>query len=284
MLGIIGGSGLYQLDSLTEVESCEVETPFGKPSAPVVTGKINSKGVAFLPRHGLSHELLPEEINYRANIWALKSVGASSVLAISAVGSLKQELAPGTFALPSQYFDWTKGKRRASFFGDGLVAHVSLAEPSCELLRNQCYETAKALEMPISKDQTYACVEGPRFGTRAESFFLKNNGCDLVGMTNVPEAFLAREAQLSYTTLAIITDYDCWLEEKESHATARDIIALYQQKMAQVKDFIVALADQYREDFDAPSKKALEMAVMSDTEKLPPRQKEILAFLQNNRG
>jgi len=281
MLGVIGGSGLYKLELLSEVHEREFDTPFGRPSAPVVTGKINSRDVAFLPRHGKAHQLLPHEINYCANIWALKAAGVSSILSVSAVGSLREDLAPGTFGMPSQYFDWTKGKRRASFFGDGLVAHVSMAEPSCASLRKQAFQIATNLNMAIRDELTYGCVEGPRFGTRAESFFLRNSGCDLVGMTNVPEAFLAREAQLSYTTLAIITDYDCWRDEPESHATARDIIALYQEKMAEVKAFLVSLVTQYREDHEAPSKKALELAVMSDIETLTDDQRDILCFLSD---
>jgi len=281
MLGIIGGSGLYALEALSGISEQEFDTPFGKPSAPIVTGKINAKDVAFLPRHGKHHELLPHEINYCANIWALKAAGVRSILSVSAVGSLREDLAPGTFGMPSQYFDWTKGRRRASFFGDGLVAHVSAAEPSCASLRKQALEAATNINMTIKDDLTYACVEGPRFGTRAESFFLRNNGCDLVGMTNVPEAFLALEAQLSYVTLAIITDYDCWRDEPESHATAQDIIALYREKMSEVKSFIVAMVDSYREDPDAPSRKTLEAAVMSVVDKLSPEKREALRFLSS---
>src|SRR6185437_10884827 len=196
MIGIIGGTGLYQMDELRVTDVREAATPFGSPSSPIVLGVLQDRDVAFLARHGLHHNLLPSEINYRGNVWALKSLGVRTILGVSAVGSLREEIRPGDLALPSQYLDFTKGLRASTFFGRGLVAHVSTAHPTCRSTAAVVARTARALELRLHEDKTYACIEGPRFGTRAESFFLRTAGADLVGMTNVPEAFLACEAQL----------------------------------------------------------------------------------------
>src|SRR5207244_4657004 len=180
-------------------------------------GTRRGREVAVLARHGLEHQLLPGEINFRANIWALKSLGVRTVIGVSAVGSLRQEIHPGDLALPSQYLDFTRGTRAASFFGGGLVAHVSSAQPTCRATAALIARVARSQDVMLHEDRTYACVEGPRLGTRAESLFLRTAGADLVGMTNVPEAFLALEAQLGYCTIAVVTDYDCWLEDPTQH-------------------------------------------------------------------
>jgi 5'-methylthioadenosine phosphorylase len=203
MLGIIGGTGLYKIDGLSKISTRTVHTPFGSPSADTVIGELDGQRIAFLPRHGLHHQILPSEINFRANIWALKSVGVRKIISVSAVGSLRKEIRPGDLAILAQYFDWTHGTRIGTFFGDGLVAHVSTARPACPALMTRIAQTAAKNGMQIHMGKTYGCVQGPRLGTMAESHFLRSAGCDLVGMTNIPEAFLAREAQLCYSTIAI---------------------------------------------------------------------------------
>ncbi len=279
MLGIIGGSGLYQMEGLESVQTQAVETPFGPPSSALVLGHIGHKKIAFLPRHGNHHELLPSEINYRANIWALKSVGVREVLSVSAVGSLDEKIAPGDFAAVSQYFDWTKGKRVGSFFGEGLVAHVSTAEPACSFLSLKLEKISEILGYPLHTGKTYACVEGPRLGTRAESLFLKQAGCDLVGMTNLPEAFLAREAQLCYVTLAVVTDYDCWLEDPSKHASADQILKLYKENLDRIKILIKKFVAGDENSAECSCRNALSSAWVRPVSELNDDKKKWLAFL-----
>ncbi|MEO7030917.1 MAG: MTAP family purine nucleoside phosphorylase, partial [Herbaspirillum sp.] len=198
MLSIIGGTGVYSLPGIEILTEQSVETPFGTPSSPIVRARVGEREVLFLARHGVDHQFLPHEINYRANLFALKSLGATHVIGISAVGSLRHDHVPGNLVIPNQYFDWTRGRRAATFFGDGIAAHVSTAIPVSTQLAEWISSTARQLGIDLQFGATYACVEGPRLGTQAESQFLRQVGCDLVGMTNVPEAFLAREAQLAY--------------------------------------------------------------------------------------
>lgn len=245
MLAIIGGTGVYQLDGLEDLESLAVTTPFGPPSSPMLRGRFGRHPVLFLARHGEQHRLLPHEVNYRANIYALKSLGATQIVGISAVGSLREEIAPGDLALPSQYFDWTRGRRASTFFGDGVAAHVSTANPVSPALTGWISAHAQRLGLRLHPDATYACVEGPRLGTRAESHFLRQAGCDLVGMTNVPEAFLAREAQICYATIGIATDYDCWMEDPSKHVTVSAIFTLYRESLQKVRRLLESmLADE----------------------------------------
>ena len=229
MLAIIGGSGLYQLDGLAIEAQHEVATPFGPPSSIISEGRYLDQRILFLARHGDEHQYLPHEVNYRANIFALKSLGARRVLGFSAAGSLRKEIRPGELALTAQYFDHTRGKRHYSFFGDGVSAHVSSAYPTCPALGADVADAAARINQPVHIDKTYACVEGPRLGTRAESFFLRDCAqSDLVGMTNVPEVFLAREAQLAYCTLCLVTDYDCWMDDPKEHVSVDKFFATYQ--------------------------------------------------------
>lgn len=229
MLAIIGGSGLYQLDGLTIEAQHKLATPFGTPSSIISEGRYLDQRVFFLARHGDGHQFLPHEVNYRANIFALKSLGARRVLGFSAAGSLRKEIRPGELALTAQYFDHTRGKRHYSFFGDGVSAHVSSAYPTCPALGADVADAAARINQPMHIDKTYACVEGPRLGTRAESFFLRDSAqSDLVGMTNVPEVFLAREAQLAYCTLCLVTDYDCWMDDPKEHVSVDKFFATYQ--------------------------------------------------------
>lgn len=226
MIGVIGGSGLYQMDSLTEAQEHIVETPFGRPSDVVVTGQVNGAQVAFLARHGRGHRLIPTEVPYRANIYALKSLGVRYLISVSAVGSLREEIRPLDMVLPDQFIDLTK-HRTSTFFGDDAVAHVSMAQPVCPELSDllaQAVESQNFTDLKLHKGGTYICIEGPSFSSVAESHWYRSMGANIIGMTNMPEAKLAREAQIAYATLALATDYDCW-HPKEAHVTADIAIA-----------------------------------------------------------
>jgi 5'-methylthioadenosine phosphorylase len=278
--GIIGGTGLYQLDGLDLIEEVEVDTPFGRPSAPATVGRFAGREVVFLPRHGRGHRILPSEINYRANLWALKQLGATEVISVSAVGSLDEAVAPGHLGLPDQYLDRTKGRRADTFFGDGLVAHISTAEPTCGPLRHRIAAAAAALQVTYHQGGAYACVEGPRLGTRAESFFLRGAGCRFVGMTNIPEAFLAREAQLHYATIAVVTDYDCWKDDPEDHVSVATVVARYGEALAKVKRVLAAVLAAPATAPDCGCRTALAGAVLTHPEHVSPEKRAYLGFLQ----
>ncbi len=281
MLAIIGGSGLYALDEITVIAEHDVDTPFGKPSAPVVEGSAFGSKVLFLPRHGRNHEFLPSEVNFRANIYALKSLGARTVLSVSASGSLQEEIAPGDLALASQYFDHTRGFRKNSFFGEGVTAHISTAEPTCPVLADDVLKAAGDINLPLHSGKTYACVEGPRLGTKAESFFLKNAvKADVVGMTNVPEAFLAREAQMGYVTLAIATDYDCWREDPDEHVSVEAVFAVYNENIGKIKTLILKLLENGISETPENIRSALKGAVMTPDERLDAAQRSWLGILR----
>ncbi|HKT72594.1 MAG TPA: S-methyl-5'-thioadenosine phosphorylase [Steroidobacteraceae bacterium] len=279
MIGIIGGTGLYQMDELRVTDVREATTPFGPPSSPIVLGILEGREVAFLARHGLHHGLLPSEINYRGNIWALKSLGVRTIVAVSAVGSLREQIRPGDLALPSQYLDFTKGLRAPSFFGRGVVAHVSTAHPTCSRTADLIRRTAESLELRLHHDKIYACVEGPRLGTRAESSFLRQAGADLVGMTNVPEAFLACEAQLGYCTIAVATDYDCWLEDPGAHASAEQIMDLFRSNLERVQQLLARVVATYEEDESRPCRHSLRSALVTDRRRLTAEQAAMVDFL-----
>jgi 5'-methylthioadenosine phosphorylase len=279
MIGIIGGTGLYRMEALQVKQTREVSTPFGPPSAPIVLGVLQGREVAFLARHGLHHDLLPGEINFRANIWALKSVGVRTVIGVSAVGSLREEIHPGDISLPSQYLDFTKGHRAATFFGRGMVAHISTARPVCTATAGLIARVARSLGTPVHENKTYACVEGPRLGTRAESFFLRGAGADLVGMTNVPEAFLAAEAQLGYCAIALATDYDCWLEDDNQHVSVEQVIAQFHRNLGRVQQLIARAVAEYVEDDTRPCRRALRTAILTPREQMTDEQRQIVDFL-----
>lgn len=215
-IGVIGGSGLYRMEGMTDVEEVRVHTPFGDPSDAIAIGKVDGVSMAFLPRHGRGHRISPTEIPVRANIWALKSLGVEYVISISAVGSLREHIAPRDLVIPDQLFDRTKS-RVNSFFEDGIVVHCTFAEPFCPWLSKLLYDSARSLEdVKVHEGGTYVCMEGPLFSTKAESNLYRQWGMDIIGMTALPEAKLAREAELSYATIACVTDYDCWHESEES--------------------------------------------------------------------
>ena len=259
----------------------DITTPFGKPSAPVIESHYKENRVFFLPRHGKDHQFLPHEVNYQANIFALKALGVTSLIGVSAVGSLREDIKPGDFSIPDQYFDFVKGNREKTFFGHGLAGHISTAEPACSRLTHNIVETAKNLDMPIHIKKTYACVDGPRLGTRAESFFLRGPaGCDLVGMTNVPEAFLAREAQICYATITIATDYDCWLDDPAQHVSVEMVFARYGESLDRAKKLLEAFLKTQFDSSDCTCRHALETAIITPIEALNNDKKEMLAVLK----
>lgn len=280
MLAIIGGTGLYNIDGLETVREEAIETPFGTPSAPVKTLKAGEREILFLPRHGAGHSFLPHEINYRANIYALKKAGARMLVGFSAVGSLREEIAPGDFSIPSQYLDLTKGKRDATFFGNGVAAHVSTAVPTCPQLSAWIKQTAQENAIKLHMDKTYACVEGPRLGTKAESFFMRGAGCDLVGMTNVPEVFLAREAQLSYSTVCIATDYDCWLDDPDQHVTVQAVIERFGASLERAKELLMAMVTAPLPAVDETYRRSLDMAILTPDTAMTDEQRAMLEVLR----
>ncbi len=280
MLAIIGGTGLYRLDRLEVLDAVHVATPFGNPSSEILRGRIGRHEVLFLSRHGAQHQYLPHEVNYRANIFALKRMGATQVIGISAVGSLAERIAPGDLAIPEQYFDWTRGRRAQTFFGEGIAVHVSTANPVSAGLVRWIAARAHALGIATHTGVTYACVEGPRLGTRAESHFLRQAGCHLVGMTNVPEVFLAREAQMCYATIGIATDYDCWMEDPSRHVKATEIFDLYRSSLEKAQRLLQALFDEEPPAEEPEIRQALQCAMLTPDTALSEAQREWISVLR----
>jgi 5'-methylthioadenosine phosphorylase len=280
MLAIIGGTGLYELAGMHIEQRLDSDTPFGTPSGAIVQGRIGGQPVLFLARHGAGHRLLPHEVNYRANIFALKRAGATMVLGVSAVGSLAEPIAPGDLAMPEQYVDWTRGARERTFFGGGVAAHVSTATPVSAALVDAAAASAQALGIALHRGLTYACVEGPRLGTRAESHLLRQAGCHLVGMTNVPEVFLAREAQLAYATIGIVTDYDCWMEDPARHVSVAGIFELYGRSLAKARELLDHLLAQPLPVPEPAIRSSLQSAMLTPDDALTAEQREWLAVLR----
>ena len=239
VIGIIGGSGLYDIDGLTDRRWEAVDTPFGAPSDEILLGKLGGQQLAFLPRHGRGHATPPGEINFRANIDALKRIGATEILSLSAVGSLDEELEPGTFVLVDQFIDRTF-RRIKTFFGTGLVAHVSMADPVCPRLGDALEEAAAGLDIETERGGTYVAIDGPQFSSRAESFLYRQWGAEVIGMTNMPEAKLAREAEMCYATVAMVTDYDCW-HPGHDDVTVEAVIAVLQENAANARALVGAV-------------------------------------------
>jgi 5'-methylthioadenosine phosphorylase len=280
MLAIIGGTGLYDIPGLQVAERLSGHTPFGAPSGDVVRGRLHGHEVLFIARHGAGHRLLPHEVNYRANVFALKRAGATMLLGFSAVGSLALDLAPGTLAMPAQYVDWTRGGRERTFFGAGVAAHVSTARPVSAALVGAVQAAAQRVGAPLRAGLTYACVEGPRLGTQAESHMLRQLGCHLVGMTNVPEAFLAREAQLAYATVGMVTDYDCWLDDPAQHVSVGAIFERYGQTLAMARRVLDELLSAPLPEPEAESRQALASALLTPDGSLDADQRAWLAVLR----
>ncbi|MBN2344050.1 MAG: S-methyl-5'-thioadenosine phosphorylase [Deltaproteobacteria bacterium] len=276
VLAIIGGSGLYSLPELTDVKKIEVDTPFGAPSSPVVEGKIGDTRVLFLARHGEGHVFLPTEVNYRANVFALKQQGATHLLSISAVGSLKEEIVPGDLVVTRQYIDRTKG-RPSTFFGDGVVGHVMFADPVCPELSDLVFATATDLQFTVHDNATLVVMEGPAFSTRAESHLHRSFGAELIGMTAMPEAKLAREAELCYGTLALATDYDCWREGEED-VSVDAVVATIRSNVEKSRKMVVALAARVAAlSRGCACPVALDTAIITDRDKIPESTRVKLA-------
>lgn len=280
MLAIIGGTGLYDLPGMQIEQHLDGDTPFGTPSGAVLRGRIGEQPLLFLARHGSGHRLLPHEVNYRANIFALKRAGATMVLGFSAVGSLAEAIAPGDLAMPEQYFDWTRGTRERSFFGGGVAAHVSTANPVSAALVDAVAAAAQSLRLTLHRGLTYACVEGPRLGTRAESHFLRQSGCHLVGMTNAPEVFLAREAQMAYAAVCLVTDYDCWMDDPSRHVSVAAIFERYGQSLVLARQLLDRLLAGPAPEPEPDIRAALSTAMLTPDEALTTAQREWLEVLR----
>lgn len=273
-IGIIGGSGLYDLEGLEERKEICITTPYGDPSDSLIVGVLAGRRVVFVPRHGRGHYLAPAEIPFRANIYALKLLGVERVVSVSAVGSLREDFAPGHLVVPNQVVDRTRGDRPSSFFGNGLVVHAPFAEPYCEWLRQPLTEAARRIGRTTVHDGgTYCCMEGPQFSTRAESELHRRLGMDLIGMTALPEAKLAREAEFCYAALALVTDYDCWYSDHES-VTADMVATVMQRNTTAAQDCIKTLVESLGKNRDCPCGSVLAHAILTDHQAVPKAVRE----------
>lgn len=273
-IGIIGGSGLYEIEGLTNVEERGIHTPFGDPSDNFIIGRLNGRRVAFLARHSRGHRLSPSEINFRANIYAMKELGVNRIISVSAVGSMREEIRPGDIIVPDQFYDHTK-RRISTFFGDGIVGHVSFAYPVCSELLTVLYQTGKRAGAVMHNGGTYLCIEGPQFSTRAESNIYRSWQVDIIGMTNVTEAKLAREAEICYSTLALATDYDCWHTTEEA-VSVEAVIQILMKNVEISKKIIKESIANIPKDRTCPCKDALKDAIMTKKELLSEEIKERL--------
>jgi 5'-methylthioadenosine phosphorylase len=268
VLGIIGGSGLYQFSGLKDVENLEVNTPFGLPSAPITIGTLSGKRVAFLARHGIGHHITPTEVNYRANIYAMKTIGVERIISVSACGSLRDDFAPGQIVIPDQLFDFTRARAR-SFFGDGLVVHVGSADPFCKVLSAQLYNAVSACDGIVHQGGSLITIEGPRFSTKAESNVFRSWGMSLIGMTTCPEAFLAREAELCYASMAHVTDYDVWHMTEES-VSVDMVVRTLMQNTALAQRSIQLLVENLDKVSNCKCNQALSDAIITQRTRIPP--------------
>lgn len=266
-IGVIGGSGLYDIEGIKNMKKKNVTTPFGAPSGPYHIGQMGDVEVIFLPRHGEGHTLLPTEINYRANIYGFKSLGVEDILSVSAVGSLKEHIHPMDMVVPDQFFDRTNRQREATFFGDGIVAHISFADPVCPQLADALYNAGREIGVPMHKDGTYLNMEGPAFSTRAESNVYRGWGMDIIGMTNLVEAKLAREAEICYATLAMVTDYDCW-HESHDHVTLDTVIEYLTKNIQNAKKILQTVISNFPDTSSCPCKQALKNAIFTNPDKI----------------
>jgi len=274
-IGVIGGSGLYEMEGLTDVRTVAVDTPFGTPSDDYVTGVHNGVKMVFLPRHGRGHRLLPSEVNYRANIFGMKMLGVERIISVSAVGSLKEEIPPGDIVIPDQFIDRTKGVRKDTFFGEGLVAHVAFADPVCAPLSDLLYRASREAGATVHKGGAYVCMEGPAFSTRAESHLYRSFGASVIGMTNLTEAKLAREAEICYATIALSTDYDCWHEQHED-VSIEAIVAIIRQNVAMARNIIRHAVGEIGEARNCACATALRYAVITERSVIPEQARERL--------
>jgi 5'-methylthioadenosine phosphorylase len=277
-IGVIGGSGLYAMGGLTDVEELRIETPYGDPSDAFVIGTLANRRVAFLPRHGRGHRLNPSEVPSRANIHAFKQLGVRALISVSAVGSLREDYAPGHVVVPDQIFDRTKGGRPSTFFEQGVVAHVAFDQPFCPSLSAILYTAAQAAGAAVHKGGTLVVMEGPAFSTLAESEENRRRGHDLIGMTALPEAKLAREAEIAYACLAMVTDYDCWRTGHDT-VTVDAVVAVLHANAALSQQIVAMAANQIGDDFASPAHSALDNAILTDRARISAEAKERLALI-----
>ncbi|HOW42554.1 MAG TPA: S-methyl-5'-thioadenosine phosphorylase [Candidatus Omnitrophota bacterium] len=280
-IGIIGGSGLYDIEGFSKVKHVNVSTPFGKPSDTFVVGILEGRQVVFLPRHGRGHRLNPSEVNYRANIYAMKKLGVDRIISVTACGSLREDLKPLDFVLPDQFVDRTNQARCMTFFEKGAVAHVSFSDPVCEALRQSIYKATKEAKVPVHLGGTYLNMEGPAFSTRAESNLYRSWGMDIIGMTNISEAKLAREAEICYATLAAITDYDCWFKPEEQ-VNAELVIQNLIKNVENAKIIIKKALRNIAQERSCACAAALQHAIVTDKRTIAPAVKKRLKVIAGN--
>lgn len=273
-IGVIGGSGLYQIEGLTNLEEIQIQTPYGPTSDKFRLGTLGGKRIAFLPRHGRNHSLLPSEVPHKANIWAMKKAGVKWIISVSAVGSLKEELKPGHFVFPDQFVDRTKDISQQTFFGGGIVAHVNFGNPVSQQLQTLLFQSAKAMGATCHWGGTYVNMEGPAFSTRAESEMHRQLGFSIIGMTNMPEARLAREAEISYATMAMVTDYDCW---HTTEVTVEEVVATLHANADLAKRTLGHALTQIQSHHTTPSHTVLDSAIITPREHWPEEKTRELA-------
>jgi 5'-methylthioadenosine phosphorylase len=273
-IGVIGGSGLYEMEGLTRVTSVKVATPFGKTSDDFIIGTLHGRRVVFLPRHGRGHRMLPTDINYRANIYGMKKLGVQRIISVSAVGSMKEKIKPGDIVIPEQFIDLTK-HRRSTFFGNGVVAHVGMAEPVCADLGKVLVASGKKVGARVHRSGTYICMEGPQFSSRAESLTFRKWDVDVIGMTNATEAKLAREAEICYSTIALATDYDCWHHSEEA-VTVEAVLAVMKHNIETSKAMIREAVKMLPAERTCCCGEALRNAIMTPEKMIPARTKKDL--------
>jgi 5'-methylthioadenosine phosphorylase len=277
VVGVIGGSGLYEIEGLKDVKEVKVRTPFGTPSDAYIMGNLGNVKMIFLPRHGKGHNLLPSELNYRANIFGMKKLGVEWIISVSAVGSMREAIQPGHVVIVDQFFDRTKN-RDSTFFGDGIVGHVEFADPVCPELSDILYRAGKKVKTSIHKGGTYMCIEGPQFSTKAESRIYRKWGVDVIGMTNIPEAKLAREAEICYATLALSTDYDCWHEAEES-VTVEMILDTLNRNVETARSIIKEAIKLISDTRSCKCATAIKHAIITDRKTIPAKTKKELKIL-----
>jgi 5'-methylthioadenosine phosphorylase len=277
VLGVFGGSGIYAIPGIELLGEERIDTPFGSPSDALIRGRLGETELVFLPRHGRGHRVPPHLINYRANVAAMKLAGASQIVSLSAVGSMKEQIAPGSVVVVDQYIDLTK-RRPSTFFEDGVAAHVAMADPVCPNLAKVCVEAARRAGGTAHEGGTYVCIEGPQFSSRAESNVYRSWGVSVIGMTAMPEAKLAREAELPYATIALVTDYDCWHESEESVSVAA-VLAVLRANSELAQRIVAEVAKNLPDPSQSPAAGALEHAVITAPESIEPAARKRLAFL-----
>lgn len=278
VVGVIGGSGLYEMSELERVEELRLDTPFGEPSDAIVSGFIGETRYLFLPRHGRGHRFPPHRINYRANVLALKLAGAEQIISVSAVGSMKESIAPGDLVLVDQFIDRTRHRPNTFFEDDGVVAHVEFADPIDAALQEVLYRAALAAGVRVHRGGTYVCIDGPQFSTRAESNLFRSWGVDVIGMTNLPEARLAREAELPYATIALATDYDCWHQTEES-VNVEAVVACLRQNVERARQILRGVAGSLPDPAKSPASRALEHALLTSPDAITAAARDKLAPL-----